>query len=76
MMLSQRKEVEKMKISLRLLRAERNMSVEEVARQSGITGNTIRSLEKNENQGLNETRNALYKFYGYELVPRKLDSDE
>lgn len=65
-----------MRINLRLLRADRDMSVEEVARQSGIAGNTIRSLERNENQGLNETRNALYKFYGYELVPRKLDSDE
>lgn len=71
-----RKEGKRMKINLRLLRADRDMSVEEVSRQCGIAGNTIRSLERNENQGLNETRNSLYKFYGYELVPRKLDGDE
>ena len=71
-----RKEGKRMKVNLRLLRADRDMSVEEVSRQCGIAGNTIRSLERNENQGLNETRNALYKFYGYELVPRKLDDNE
>ena len=65
-----------MKVNLRLLRAERELSLEAVSKQSGLSINTIRSLEKDEDQGLNETRNALYKFYGYELVPRKLDDNE
>ena len=65
-----------MDIELKLLRVSRDLTLEEVSNATGLSINTILRLEKDEGKGQVVSLKTLYKFYGYELVPRKLEENE
>ena len=65
-----------MKVSLKLLRVDKGKTIREVAHENDLSVNTVVKAEKDEHSGMTSILIKLYNYYGYELVPRKLEENE